>query len=263
MPVEHVEIHKVRKNEASALVSEYHPQLPHAIRVVLGRDVALDAPAVVDVVNLADAEDWHLVLYQHIQQHGTRRLDRIIVAALGAPEISWRAGEGTRDDPADFVRSVEQFARDLAHAVKLRDGDHVFVRRNLEYAVARSVNNREPRAHMLLAQFFDDLGAGGGLVADRFAANLALEPLDQLARETLFVDRKRLGQPNARHFPMPGGCVLPRRMRCTLAVASFRPVSPYSAASGSSPIPTLSKTIQMIRSNAAIARLDGKYTAWH
>src|SRR5258708_10090387 len=43
----------------------------------------------------------------------------------------------------------------------------------------------------------------------------------------------------------------------------FRPVSPYSTASGSSPIPTLSKTIQMIRSNAAIARLDGKYTAWH
>src|SRR5260370_8241173 len=29
----------------------------------------------------------------------------------------------------------------------------------------------------------------------------------------------------------------------------FRPVSPYSAASGSSPIPTLSRTIQMIRSN--------------
>src|SRR5882672_11917372 len=34
----------------------------------------------------------------------------------------------------------------------------------------------------------------------------------------------------------------------------FRPVSPYSAASGSSPIPTLSKTIQMIRSNSAIAK---------
>src|SRR5467141_3943846 len=201
MPVEHVEIHKVRKNEASALVSEYHPQLPHAIRVVLGRDVALDAPAVVDVVNLPDAEDWHLVLYQHIQQHGTRRLDSIVVAALGAPEISWRAGEGTRDDPADFVRSVEYFARDPAHAVKLRDGNHVFVRSNLEYTIARGVNDREPRAHMFLSQFFDDLSTGGRLVADRFAANLALKPLDQLARETLFVDWKRLGKPDARHFP--------------------------------------------------------------
>src|SRR5467141_3663114 len=210
MPVEHVEIHKFRKNEASALVSEYHPQLPHAIRVVLGRDVALDAPAVVDVVNLADAEDRHLALCQHIQQHGTRRLDRIIVAALGAPEISWRAGEGTRDDPADFVRSVEHFARDLAHAVKLRDGNHVFVRRNLEYAVARGINNWEPRAHMLLAQFLDNLGAGGGLVADRLAANLALKLLDHIARKALFVNRKGLSQPNARHLPMSSGRVLPR-----------------------------------------------------
>src|SRR6266566_1257732 len=222
MPVEHVEIHKVRKNEASALVSEYHPQLPHAIRVVLGRDVALDAPAVVDVVNFADAEDRRLALCQYVHQHGTRRLDSIVVAALGAPEISWRAGEGARDDPADFARSVEHSARDFAHSVKLRDRDHFFVRRNLEYAVARGVNNREPRAHMLLAQFLDDLGAGGGLVADRFAANLALKLLDQLARETLFVDRKRLGKPYARHFPMSGGRVLPWRMRGTFAVASFR-----------------------------------------
>jgi hypothetical protein len=34
----------------------------------------------------------------------------------------------------------------------------------------------------------------------------------------------------------------------------FRPVSPYSAASESSPIPTLSRTIQMIRSNGAFTQ---------
>ncbi len=126
-------------------------QFLHAVGVVPGGDVALDAPAVVDVVNLADAEDRHFALDQYIHQHGVRRLDSVIVAALGAPEIPRRSSKGPRDDSADFVRSVEHFARDLAHAVKLIDGNHVFVRRNLEYAVARGVNDRKSRAQMFFA----------------------------------------------------------------------------------------------------------------
>src|SRR6266581_1239259 len=151
VPIEHVEIHEVRENEAGVLRTECRMQLLHAVGVVPGGDVALDAPAVVDVVNLADAEDRHFALDQYIHQHGVRRLNSVIVAALGAPEIPRRSSKGPRDDSADFVRSDEHFARDLAHAVKLADGNHVFVRRNLEYAVARGVNDRKSRAQMFFA----------------------------------------------------------------------------------------------------------------
>src|ERR1700738_5124987 len=111
-------------------------QFHHPIAIILGGDVILYAPAVVDVMNFSNAEDRDFALNQQVHQHGARRLDSIIVAAFRAPKTSRRAGERPRNDSTDFIRSIEHFARDLAHSVKLGDWDDVFVRRNLKYAIA-------------------------------------------------------------------------------------------------------------------------------
>ena len=80
-----------------------------------------------------------------------RRLDGIIVAAFGAAKISWGPGEGARDHTAYEVGAVEKFSGDFAHAVELGDGDHVFVRGDLEDAVARGVDDGVAGAHVLCA----------------------------------------------------------------------------------------------------------------
>ena len=197
-------------------------QFLHAVRVVLRGDVAVDAAAIVDIVNFADAEDRNFPLDEHVHQHRARRLDRVIVAALGAPKISRRARERPGNHAAHFVRPVEHFPGNFAHAVQLGDGDHVFVRRDLEYAVARGVNDREARSNVFLAQFLDDFGSGGGLVADRLAADGAFELFDQFARKTVLVNGKCLRQPDSGHLPVPCGRVLARRMRGAFAVAALR-----------------------------------------
>src|ERR1700716_1059910 len=111
-------------------------QFRHPIAIVLGGHVILYPPAVVDVMNFSDAEDRDFALNQHVHQHGARRVDSIIVAAFSAPKTSRRAGERPRNDSADSIRSIEHFARDLAHSVKLGDWDDVFVGRNLKYTIA-------------------------------------------------------------------------------------------------------------------------------
>ena len=89
-------------------------------------------------------------------------------------------GERARDHAADAIRPVEQRARDFAHAIKLGDGNHVLVRGDLKDAVAGRVDDRKAGADVFFAKFLDDFGAGGGLVAERAAADAALEFGDQL-----------------------------------------------------------------------------------
>ena len=182
----------------------------HAVRVVFRGDVVVDAAAVVDIVNFADAEDRNFSFDEHIHQHRARRLDRVIVAALGAPKISRRARERPGDHAAHFVRPVEHFPGNFAHAVQLGDGDHVFMRRDLEYAVARGVNDRETRSNVFLAQFLDDFGSGGGLVADRLAADGAFELLRSIRAENRACKRETPAAARCRPSPSaPSSCPCP------------------------------------------------------
>ena len=194
--------------------------MPSALFFVV--DISIDAAAIVNIVNFADAEDRNFSLDKHIHQHRARRLDRVIVPPLGTPKISRRAGERPGNHAAHFVRPVEHFPCDFAHAIQFGDGDHVFVRRDLEDAVARRVHDRETRSNVFLAQFLDNFGSGGGLVADRLAADGAFELFDQFARKTMLVNGKRLRQPDAGHLPVPRGRVLARRMRRAFAIAALR-----------------------------------------
>src|SRR5215510_2113344 len=97
------------------------------------------------------------------------------MAPRGANKIAGRSGERTSNHSTNAVRAIEQFPRDFAHAVKVRDGNHVFVRGNLEYTVTRRINNRFSRANMFFAELFNDFRPRSRLVSNSFSANLFLK----------------------------------------------------------------------------------------
>jgi len=220
--VEHVEIHEIGEDEAGGAVAESGVEFFHAVGVVFRGDVVRDAAAVVDVVDFADAEDGDAAVGENVEQHGAGRLDDVVVTALGAAEIAGSAKKRSRDDAADAMRAVEQFASELAHAVKLGDGNDLFVRGDLEYAVAGGVDDGAAGANVLFAKLFDDFGAGGGLIAERLAADGFFESGDEVGGETVGINRKGLVEPDASHFPMAGGGVLPRRASGAFAETAVR-----------------------------------------
>src|SRR5713226_1945733 len=135
MAEEHVEIHEVGKDQTGGTVTKRGAEFLHAVGIALCGDVLFDSAAVVDVVNLSNAEHRNILFQENVEEHGLRRFDGIVMAALGAFEISRRAEKGPRNDASDAMRPIEQLPRDLAHAVKLGDGNHFLVRRDLEHAV--------------------------------------------------------------------------------------------------------------------------------
>ena len=194
--------------------------LRHAVGVVLGLGGLPDAAAEEDVEDLADAVDADAAIVELIEQHVLGRRHGVVVAVGGARESAGRAGEGPRDHAAHFVRSAQDLARGLAHLVELPERDDFFVRGDLEDAVGGGVDDRRAGAHVLVAEFLDDLGAGGGLVAERAAAGAAFEFAHDVGREAVRVERKRLGEMDADHLPVAGGGVLAGRGERALAVGA-------------------------------------------
>ena len=144
------------------------------------------------------------------------------MAISGACEISSCAGEGTGDHAAYTVRTVEQFSGDFAHAVQIGEGNYVLVSGDLEDAVARSVDDGLAGTDMFVAEFFDDFGAGGGLVAESFAADLFFKLVDDFFGKAVRINRKGLGEPGAGHFPVTGGGVFAGGMGGTFSVGGER-----------------------------------------
>ena len=124
--------------------------------------------------------------------------------------MSSGARERAGDDATDAMWTVKQFASDFADAILVRDRNNVFVRRDLEYAVARGVDDWSSGAHVLFSQFFEDFRAGRGLVAERLAADLFFEFSDQLSGEPVWICWKCLGEPDTRHLPVSRGGVFAR-----------------------------------------------------
>ena len=76
------------------------------------------------------------------------------------------ADERPGNHAAHFERPAQNLACGFADLVLLPYRDHFLMRGDLEDAVGRGVNNRRTGAHVLRAEFRDDLGAGRRLVAD-------------------------------------------------------------------------------------------------
>ena len=173
-------------------------------------------------MNFADAVDRDAAIFQDVHQHGTWRLDRVVVAARCAREIPRHACERAGDYAADFVRSIQQLARDFAHFVQLADGNDFFVGGDLKHAVAGSVDNRKSSAHMFFAQLLEYFRSGSRLVADGLSSDALLKFLDDFGGETVWINRKGLVQPDTRHFPMPDRRIFAGRMCGGLSVSGQR-----------------------------------------
>ena len=94
-----------------------------------------------------------------------------------------RAEEGARDDTADGVLARQDLPRRAAARVQLVERDRLLVRSDLEDGVGRGVDDPLARPLVLLAELLDNLGAGGGLVAEDPAAGALHEPVDHLVRK--------------------------------------------------------------------------------
>src|SRR3954463_2287020 len=79
MPVKHVKIHEIAKDQSTRALAKGSSELVHAVGIALCGDVIFYPAAVVNVVNLADAEHRHAALLQYIEQYRLRRIDRVIV----------------------------------------------------------------------------------------------------------------------------------------------------------------------------------------
>ena len=102
-------------------------------------------------------------------------------------------------------------ARGSAAVVELFERNRVLVGGDLEDGVRRGVDDPLPRPLVLVAELLDDLGPGGGRVAEHSAAGLVHERVDHVVRESVRVRRKRLGGDDPHQLPVAGGRVLALR----------------------------------------------------
>src|SRR5579863_6384506 len=105
MSIERVEVHEVGEDQSPPqLLPELRRRLARgrnrtfeSLKIVPSRKRARDAAIQKNVRNLAHPDDVELGVMQQIEQHGTRRLHGIVVAALGSPESAGLAREGSRN----------------------------------------------------------------------------------------------------------------------------------------------------------------------
>ena len=133
-------------------------------------------------------------------------------------EVSRGSCKRPRDHAPHAVRPIQNFACDFAHAIKFSDRNHFLMRGNLKDAVARRVHNRFSRAHMFFTKLLDNFRSRCRLVADRFSTDSFLKRFHHISRESMFVHREGLIEPDSRHLPMASGCVFSRRVRRPFAV---------------------------------------------
>ncbi len=206
--VELVEVHPVGENQPRGMLADGGQGFGDALGVVLGLGVGRQAAAAVDVVDLAHAAGEHPRPGQPIEQRGLGRRDGQILAALRAAETPRPAHERPGDHAPHLVRRRQEFPGGLADPVELLHRDHLLVRRHLEDAVGRGVDDGLARAQVLLAQLLDDLGARSRLVAQRPPADGRFELFHQLGGKTVRVGGEGMLLVEPGHLPVPGGGVL-------------------------------------------------------
>ena len=117
----------------------------------------------------------------------------------------------TRDDAADAMLTLHDFARDAAVFVELVNRHIILVCGNLQHAVCRRVDDEGTRFLLLTAVIVNDLRAGIRLVADNLAAECLLELCNDFRREAVRIRRHRALRDNAGDFPMARRRILAAR----------------------------------------------------
>ena len=126
--------------------------------------------------------------------------------------------ERARDHSGDGEVADQQFAGDPAGRVQLFDRRRLFVGGDLEHRVGRRVH--DPIAGLLVpfSQPLDDLGAGGGLVADHSPPGGLGKAVEQLGGEAVGESGERLLGDDSHHLPVAGGGIHSAAALCQTAV---------------------------------------------
>ncbi len=201
MAILRVEVHEVGEDQTCRRRRQLTHDEIHA--VIVGRRVhrSRQAPAGEKILDLADTHDDVTGGGEAVEQRSAYRLEREVASIGGASEVARRADERPRDDAPDAQPACHELERDVANAVLLVDRDDLLVSRNLEDAVGRRVHDRRARAHVLRPQLIDDHRAGRDDVADRRAADPALELAHDIGAEAVRKRGKRRDRARCRRFP--------------------------------------------------------------
>src|SRR6266511_807048 len=208
---EHVGLDQVREDEALVEFPEQAFDLRDSLQVGLGGMGFVDVAAGEDLAHLADRVDAASGVADQAEVVGSPRLERVVMAPVGALVITRLARKGTRDDPSDGVLSGEDLAGDPAGVVELLRRDSLLVRRELEDGVRRGVDDPLSRLLVLLAELLDDLGPRRGPVAENAAAGAMHERIDHVVRKAVRIGRKRLRSHDSHQLPMARRRVLSLR----------------------------------------------------
>ena len=148
--------------------------------------VIADSPPQEHIEDFADARNLDALGVQLIEQHPFRRRHRVIVAIRGALKRPRFSCERTRNYAPHFVRSTQDFARDVAHLVELEQGNDVLVRGDLEHGISGSVDDPGDPVRMCSSPSSAiDSSTGSGFVAERAASHAAFEFVHDFRRKSM------------------------------------------------------------------------------
>ena len=210
MAVERIKVDQVDINQTGRETAHRLQSLPHTVGIGFGFHLFSDTAAKEHIKDLAYAEHFHALRMQLVEQHSLRRRNRVIVTVGGAFEAFRRAQKRTGNYPAHFQRTAQHVTRDFADAVDLVNVHHAFVRRDLEHAVGRGIDDHRTGAKVFPAQFLHDFRPGSSLVTQGSAPNAALEFRYKISRKAMREKRKRFFQMDAHHLPVTGSGVFAR-----------------------------------------------------
>ena len=150
--------------------------------------------------------------HERVHHRIARRVEREVVTMRCALVVRIAADIRPCNDAPDAVFALHDLACCTAVLIEALDGDVSLVRRDLQHAVRRRVDDEPARLLLLAPVVVDDLRAGVGLVAEHFLpVARRREPLEDLLRESVRIRRHGLLGDDACDLPVSDRCVLAAR----------------------------------------------------
>ena len=132
------------------------------------------------------------------------------------------------DNPGDFIR-LHQFKTQFTEFIEPFQPEGFLMAGNLQHAVCRRIDNGPAGAHMLLAQFPDDLRAAGQLFPQHaWKVSFPYKRVHQLLRETVRLVREVAPFKIHRHtgnLPVTAESVLPLAHFFRTCIGSLYPAA--------------------------------------
>src|SRR5436305_1717012 len=120
MSVLRIEVDEIREDQAGVRIANEIDRLVHAVGVRLAANLFVDADAIEDVGDLADAKYFSPRLVRALEDSLAGGRHGEVLAIRSALEVPGsRSDERTRDDAADVVLTAHQLACDRANAPQL------------------------------------------------------------------------------------------------------------------------------------------------